>query len=373
MAAVPLFSAVPGQIICGWLKSGAQRADDFRRPRRRKDSMMRIGYTHDFRNSTGRPWKDVWEDALLLMCEAARLGFDYVLVQEHHFTLDGYSPSPAVFMSTLIERTTDVRIGTNSYVLPLHHPAALAQEIAVLDHMSGGRLEVTVALGYRPEEFSAFGFTSRQRVSRMEEGLDILKLAFSGEPFSYSGRHYNLHDLVVRPEPYQRPHPPLWIGAMTPPAAARAGRFGAHLRGGSLDQEFFDAYIQGLAESGVALASRRISKSISFTVTEEDPDQVWSRNREFYARRWGFYEQIQRAIGDPVIKSGLGIPEMEAFRDHELIGTPEAVLSTLAGVLMDTPVTDVIYSGLASGIPVTEGLDSLHLFAEQVMPALRSW
>jgi len=108
---------------------------------------MRIGYTHDFKNSYGRPWKQVWEDALFLMCEAARLGFDYILVQEHFFTADGYSPAPAVFMTALIERTKDVRIGTNSYVLPLHHPAALAQEIAVLDHLSEGRLEVTAPEG----------------------------------------------------------------------------------------------------------------------------------------------------------------------------------------------------------------------------------
>jgi alkanesulfonate monooxygenase SsuD/methylene tetrahydromethanopterin reductase-like flavin-dependent oxidoreductase (luciferase family) len=334
---------------------------------------MRSGYTHDFKNPYGRPWKQVWEDALFLMCEAARLGFDYVLVQEHFFTADGYSPAPAVFMTALIERTTDVRIGTNSYVLPLHHPAALAQEIAVLDHLSEGRLEVTVALGHRAEEFAAFGFTSRQRVSRMEEGLDILKLAFTGEPFSYSGQHYDLHDLVVAPEPYQRPHPPLWVGATTPPAAARAGRYGAHLRGASMEPEFFDAYARGLATGGFDPAGQRISKSISMTVTREDPEQVWARNREFYARRWGFYQEIRSALGDPPLVPGLGIAEREPFRSHELIGSPDAVLTTLAGAVQGSPVTDLIYSGLASGIPRAEGQESLELFAAEVMPVLRSW
>jgi alkanesulfonate monooxygenase SsuD/methylene tetrahydromethanopterin reductase-like flavin-dependent oxidoreductase (luciferase family) len=334
---------------------------------------MHVGYTHDFRNSTGRPWKEVWEDALFLMEEAARLGFDYVLVQEHFFTPDGYGPAPAVFMTALIERTSGVRIGTNSYVLPLHHPAALAQEIAVLDQMSSGRLEVTVALGHRAEEFAAFGFTSKDRVSRFEEGMAILQLALTGEPFSYSGKHYQLTDIIVRPGPYQRPHPPLWIGATVPKAAARAGRFGANLRGASLAPEFFEAYIQGLAEGGFNLADRRISRSISFTVTHEDPERVWSRNKEYYTYRWGFYQAIRSALGDPPLVPGLGIAESEPFRSHELIGAPDAVLATLASALQGTPVTDVMYSGPASGIPRAEALDSLRLFAAEVMPVLRTW
>jgi alkanesulfonate monooxygenase SsuD/methylene tetrahydromethanopterin reductase-like flavin-dependent oxidoreductase (luciferase family) len=334
---------------------------------------VHIGYTHDFRNATGRPWKAVWEDALSLMCEAACLGFDYVLVQEHFFTADGYGPAPAIFMTALIERTNDVRIGTNSYVLPLHHPAALAQEIAVLDHMSGGRLDVTVSLGHRAEEFAAFGFTSRQRLSRFEEGFVILKMALTGDPVTYSGRHYNLTEVLVRPMPYQQPYPPLWVGATTPKGAARAGRCGAHLRGASVDPEFFGAYFEGLGQSGVSPESRRISKAISFTATYEDPDRVWARNRECYQRRWGFYQEIRSAIGDPPLSVGLGIPETDTFRHHDLIGSPQAILDTLAESVKDTPVTDIIYSGPASGIPLAEARESLQLFAAEVMPALRSW
>ena len=140
-----------------------------------------------------------------------------------------------------------------------------------------------------------------------------------------------------------------------------------------MEPDFFAAYTRGLAEKGFDLAGRRISKSISMTVTREDPERVWARNREFYARRWGFYQEIRTALGDPPLVPGLGIAEREPFRSHELIGSPDAVLSTLSDALHGTPVTDLIYSGLASGIPRAEGQESLELFAAEVMPTVRSW
>jgi alkanesulfonate monooxygenase SsuD/methylene tetrahydromethanopterin reductase-like flavin-dependent oxidoreductase (luciferase family) len=306
------------------------------------------------------------------MLQAEAMGFDYLLVQEHFFTADGYGASVPVFLALLAERTRTVRIGSYAYVLPLHHAAQLAQETAVLDHLSGGRLDVCVGAGHRPLEYEALGLSPKTRPSRMEEGLDVLKLAWTRRPFSYKGRYYDLKDITVTPEPLQQPHPPLWVAATSAAAAERAGRHGANLHGASVDPEFHAAYFRGLDAAGRERSQARISNPWSITVTEEDPAAVWQRNQALYFARWDFYRTIRQGMGDHDIKYGL--PPAEGYRDNELIGNSDLVLETLRRFVAKMPLTDIIHSGPAGGIPIRgEAYNSLKAFAEKVLPELKRW
>ena len=131
---------------------------------------MQVALTLDFRNAPERrrPWKDFWEDGLWLLTEAEAMGFDAVLVQQHFFQPDGYGPSIPILLTLLAERTRKIRIGSYLHILPLHSPAALAQECAVLDHVSGGRLDVCVGLGHSLAEYAAFGIERRDRGAAKE-------------------------------------------------------------------------------------------------------------------------------------------------------------------------------------------------------------
>jgi alkanesulfonate monooxygenase SsuD/methylene tetrahydromethanopterin reductase-like flavin-dependent oxidoreductase (luciferase family) len=339
---------------------------------------MQVGFTMDFRNSKREPWRQFWEDRLWLMVQAEAMGFDYLSIQEHFFTKDGYAPSVPVFLTALIERTKTARVGTYTYILPLHHAAQLAQETAVMDQMSGGRLDVCVGAGHRPAEYVAWGYNPKTRPSRMEEGLDVLKLAWTERPFSYKGRYYDLKDLVVTPEPAQTPHPLLWVAATAPPAAERAGRHGANLHGAASDPAFYEAYFRGWAQSGKDPKTARVSTCFAFTVTEEDPDKVWARNRELYFDRWNFYTQIRDEMGDPHLHhedhQGAA-PSPEDYRPAEVIGDAQAVLAVVkqrcdaAGC-----ITDIIHSGPAGGIDIRgEAYRDLKTFAEEVLPTLKGW
>lgn len=333
---------------------------------------MRVGFTMDFRNVNGEPWAEFWEDRLWLMLQAEAMGFDYLLVQEHFFVADGYGPSVPIFLALLAERTTRARIGSYTYVLPLHHAAQLAQETAVLDQLSRGRLDVCVGAGHRSLEYEALGYLPKTRPSRMEEGLDVLKLAWTERPFSYKGRYYDLKNITVAPEPLQKPHPPLWVAATSAPAAERAGRHGAHLHGASVDPEFYAAYFRGLAAAGFDRSAMRISNPWSITVTDEDPAAVWERNKALYCARWDFYRTIRQAMGDHDIKYGL--PPAEGYRDNELIGSADFVLETLRGFADKMPLTDIVHSGPAGGIPIREeAYPSLQAFAAKVLPEIKRW
>jgi probable F420-dependent oxidoreductase len=151
-------------------------------------------------------------------------GFDSCFFGEHHQDRDGFLPSPLIVATAVAARTTRLRVGTSVILLPLHHPVRVAEDVITLDLVSRGRVVLGVGIGYQPADFRAFGVPMEHRMARFEESIDILRLCWAGEPFSFRGKHYTLEDVQVCPRPFQRPGPPLWIGASVPAAARRAGR-----------------------------------------------------------------------------------------------------------------------------------------------------
>ena len=156
---------------------------------------------------------------------AEDVGFDSTWISEHHFLEDGYCPSPAVIAGALAAVTDKIRIGSGGIILPLHNPVKIAEDAAVVDNISNGRFDLGVVLGYRKEEYEGMGIAMIQRASRMDEGLEVLEKAFSGETFSYDGKRHSFENTNLTPKPVQNPIP-IYIGAFEEPAIRRAGRFG---------------------------------------------------------------------------------------------------------------------------------------------------
>ena len=150
-------------------------------------------------------------------------GFDSCFFGEHHQDRDGFLPSPLIVATAVAARTRTLRVGTSVILLPLHHPVRVAEDAITLDLVSKGRLIVGVGIGYQPADFRAFGVAMEHRVAMFEEGVEILRHCWAGEPFTFKGKHYTLEDVQIRPRPFQRPGPPLWIGASVPAAVRRAG------------------------------------------------------------------------------------------------------------------------------------------------------
>jgi alkanesulfonate monooxygenase SsuD/methylene tetrahydromethanopterin reductase-like flavin-dependent oxidoreductase (luciferase family) len=335
---------------------------------------LQVSFTLDFRNAPQRrrPWREFWEDNVWLMCEAEAMGFDSLRVQEHFFTDDGYGPSMPVFLSVLAERTSRARLMAYIYVLPLRNPAQLAQETAVLDHLSGGRLDVGIGIGHRAAEYRAFDIDPKTRGARMEEGLQVLKLAWTTRPFSHRGRFYSYDELEVRPEPLQVPHPPIWVAATTPKAAERAGRHGTHLALGSGDLAVVNAFKQAHQAAGFEPASAQISFGLSSWPTYEDPEAIWERSKDLYHYHWDFYHQIRTELGDPDLIPSL--PGDDPVRSIANIAAPEVIIEKARQVVDTYGVTDFGWSGPPTGIPPrTEAYAAMKLFADEVLPVIHSW
>lgn len=156
---------------------------------------------------------------------AEKVGFDSAWISEHHFLDDGYCPSPAVMAAAMAAVTAKIRIGSAGIILPLQNPVRLAEDAAVVDNISNGRFDLGVVLGYRKEEYEGMGVPMKERPSRMDEGLEVLGKALSGEKFSYEGKRFKYQNTTLTPRPVQKPIP-LYVGAFEEPAIRRAGRFG---------------------------------------------------------------------------------------------------------------------------------------------------
>jgi probable F420-dependent oxidoreductase len=199
---------------------------------------MRYGVLFSCQDPPGSPigHRAVYEAALEQVVQAEREGYDWVNITEHHVAADGYLPAIMALLAAFAVQTERIRLSTGMLILTLHNPIRVAEEAAVVDVLSGGRLTLGVAAGYREVEFAAMQVDHRTRGRRFRESLEILRLAWAGEPFSYDGEIFTIPEVVVRPLPAQRPGIPLWLGGTTDVALRRVVSHGAPCFPGATDE-----------------------------------------------------------------------------------------------------------------------------------------
>jgi len=166
-------------------------------------------------------------DELLEQVEAAeQLGFESFWIAEHHFHEYGAIPRPAIWMAAAAQRTRRIRLGAAVVVLPFDNPLRVAEDYAMVDVLSNGRLELGVGSGYLAHEFAGFGISAEEKRARFDEALAILLKAWTGEKFSYEGQFHSVKDVAINVVPIQQPHPPISIAVLRNEAAPHVGRKG---------------------------------------------------------------------------------------------------------------------------------------------------
>ena len=245
-----------------------------------------MGVVYDFRNPPESEMRtpDFYAAILEQVTWLDSLGLDLVWFTEHHFVDDGYLPSWIPVASAMAARTRHVRFSCDVCLLPFNHPIRLAEDLAVLDNLSNGRVEVGVGLGYAVHEFRGFGLPVSHRLSYTDEGLEVLTRAFTGERFSFHGRRYHCTDARITPGYVQPGGPPLWVAALAEAGALRAARFGANLLPQGPRGRALDPWLAELRTSGRDPAGYRVGIIRSCLVTD-DPEPDWPPVRAAERRR----------------------------------------------------------------------------------------
>src|SRR5712691_5603209 len=188
--------------------------------------MIQFGVMANTHPAPGTDLTRMVDEVIAEAQQAERCGFDSFFLTEHHQEPSGYFPSPLPLAAAIAARTSRIPMGTGIAILPLYHPTRLAEDCAVIDLISKGRLILGVGQGYQEGDFAAYGLRVSDRVSLFEEGIEIIKRAWTEEKLSFAGKRYTLSNISVTPKPVQKPRPPIWIAAVGDEAMKRAGRVG---------------------------------------------------------------------------------------------------------------------------------------------------
>lgn len=316
--------------------------------------------SYDLRSPAfGTPTEDLYAAALAQAEWADLVGLDAIQLMEHHGSADGYLPAPLVFASAVAARTTRIRIWISALVLPLHDPVMAAEELAVLDLVSRGRITLVVASGYRRSEFEMFGADFESRASSAREGIEVLRQAWSGEPFRYEGR-----DVQVFPRPVQRPGIPIVLGGSTEGSARRAARIADGYR--PTKPGLLDVYRDELTKLGTG--EPRIPPSLAGHPTvfvTHDVDAMWEALAphamhdtnsyvEWTREQPGVYRQSRLSSGDQV----------RASSGYLVLTPDEAVARVRDGLGLHL-------KPLLGGLDPELAWESLGLVESEVLPRLR--
>ncbi len=328
---------------------------------------LRFGVMYDCRHVPGgdMTMTDVYAATIEQAVLADELGFDHVWFTEHHFLEDGYLPAFQPLAGAIAARTKQIRISNDIALLPLYHPIRLAEELAVLDQISNGRMEFGIGMGYVPKEFDAFGVPLRNRVSMTDEAIEILRLAWGEGPFSFKGKRYNLSNIDVHPKPVQPGGPPLWIAAMKEPGALRAARFGTNLLPQGRREEVLDPWRDAVNAKGEDPDDYRVGIIRSVYVTD-DREKDWPKIREAERFRMGVYGSFMAETPDDYgWGSSDGIPQ------NVIVGDATQVTQEISEFINTYGITDIATSGLPPGIEPEFMAANLERLASEVIPNLR--
>ncbi len=322
----------------------------------------RFGVGYDFRNpsDSGVAMPDLYAQALEQIKWLDGLGLDAIWFTEHHFIDDGYLPAWIPVASAAAAVTRRVRFASDICLLPFINPVRLAEDLAVLDNLSNGRVEVGLGMGYAVHEFDGFGIPVSRRVSLMDEGLEVLQRAFTGERFSYSGKRYQFNDVRITPEYVQKGGPPMWIAAMSAAGARRAARFNSYFLPQGDRTQTLDVWHEAL---GDAAADKRIGIIKGVFVTD-DIETEWMRVRDSERYRMQLYQRFF-AESNTDFGSGEHIPQ------NWIVGSVEHCVQELDAFMRTYGVTDLITWGIPPGLTTDLMQTSLERFVTQVVPRLR--
>ena len=330
-------------------------------------SKLTIGFLYDFRNPSQwqRPWQALYAETLDAIVETERLGFGAAYVPEHHLADDGYLPTPLTLLAAIAARTKTMRLGTGVALAPLYEPVRFAQEAAMIDLLSQGRLDLGLAIGYRKRETAAFGVDFTLRGARFDEFLQIVTRLWAGETVDFAGKHFNITGARLSP-PAPQGRVPLYIGGFSDKALDRVARYGDGYIGNA---EIWDSYAAKLQERGRDPASVGVRIPALTHFIARDPEAAMEELAPHFLHVNNSYAEFfaeDQALGMGGMKPKT-LDEYKASGEFKIL-TPEEAIAKLKDLQARMPLEHYLL-GMPPGLPVERFLHYARDIAEDVLPA----
>jgi alkanesulfonate monooxygenase SsuD/methylene tetrahydromethanopterin reductase-like flavin-dependent oxidoreductase (luciferase family) len=328
---------------------------------------LTFGYLYDFRNPPQwhRPWEELYAETLDVIAETEHLGFQGAWLPEHHLADDGYLPSPLLALAAVAARTRTMRIGSGVVLAPLYNPVRFAEDCAVLDILSGGRLDVGLAIGYRRRETAAFDVDFTRRGARFDEFLQIVTRLWAGETVTFEGKHFHVQGAKVMP-PAPGGRIPLYIGGFAEKAMERVARYGQGYVG---SPDVCGLYVDKLREQGRDPGSARIRVTGLTFFVADDPDAAMEELAPHFLHvnnSYGEWFAEDQALGMQGMKPK-SLDEYKASGELQIV-TPEAAIAMFKDMQAKMPIEHFMMAR-PPGLPARRFLHYAEVFAKKVMPA----
>lgn len=324
-----------------------------------------------------KPLQQLYEERLRLIAAAEAAGFFCYHLAEHHHTPLGMAPSPALFLTAAARQTQRIRLGPLVYLLPLYHPLRLLEEICMLDHLSGGRLELGVGRGVSPYELACFGVDANVSRQMFHEAMAVLTAGMTQERLTFVGRYYQYRDVPIEIQPLQRPYPPLWYPTHNPESLQYAARHGYNFVGlGSAAlvrrqvEEYWEtwqAHRHDTDRLNGHVSSPKVGVMRQVVVAESDAEAL-AIARPAYDDWYRSITKLWHAHNDHSVDH---LFAWDTALQHQtlLCGSPARVREQVASLLEETGCNYMICSFAWGTLSGEQSLRSLRLFAQEVMPA----
>jgi alkanesulfonate monooxygenase SsuD/methylene tetrahydromethanopterin reductase-like flavin-dependent oxidoreductase (luciferase family) len=349
---------------------------------------MKFGLFYLFSDFGNIPQHQLFNEVLEEIEYGEELGFDSVWLPEHHFAVYGMLGNPMTLAAAISQRTRTMKIGTAIMVLPFQHPLRLAEDAALVDALSEGRLLLGLGRGYQPPEFHGFGIPQNASRAMFLESFEILRRALSGEKFTYKGNFWQIEEPTeIFPKPLQKPHPPLYLAAISPASYEIAARLNVSLLRSpqfsnlSTVAEAYNGYASKMKEFGhdAAALDQPFSVRTYVAPTDEEakeaaPHAVW------------FYHLLATLLpgapGRPAPPSGYenyprdpsvlaGVTEEDVWERGTCFGSPDRVIELMKRYMHKAGATSFMNQMRIGGLDHSKVMRSMELYAKHVMPALR--
>jgi alkanesulfonate monooxygenase SsuD/methylene tetrahydromethanopterin reductase-like flavin-dependent oxidoreductase (luciferase family) len=345
-----------------------------------KGSVMNFGAFFLLGSPHMRPSEDMYEQVTQWAILAEHLGYDSVWFAEHHFSSYGYIPNPLLMAVKIAQVTERVRLGTAVLVLPFWNPLRVAEDIAMTDQLTGGRLEVGVARGYQPYEFTRFGLSMDDNRDRTDEGLEVILRALAEDGFEFHGRYFDIPETTIFPKSRQKPRPPIWLAAHTRETFDIATRLGLKVittnsgRPIEVLEEGWSWFQESRREHGLeGPADFAVQQQLCIAPT----DQLARAQMEHFL--YAFRQVSHLRAGTQHVVKGYsqplpveGEPSLdEIFESRTLSGSPATVRAKLNAYQQVCGITALNCTFQLGGMEPETVTRSMRLFAEDVMPAFR--